>query len=150
MDTEIFTNEQLAFIQTQRVARLATADRAGQPHVVPVCFAIDNNSLYTALDDKPKRVEPWRLKRVRNILQNPQVALVLDHYSEDWSDLAYVLIRGTADLLDVGQEEHQRAIFRLRDRYEQYCAMSIEEQPVIAIRPTSVVAWGAVGQLVPK
>src|SRR5262245_48099192 len=140
-----FTPDQLAFLHAQRVGRLATADRAGHPHVIPVCYACDETSLYIALDAKPKRVAPERLRRVRNILENPQVALVIDHYSDDWSALAYVLIQGMAALLPPGNAEHASAVALLRGRYPQYGTMPIEEQPVIAIRPTAVVGWGALG-----
>jgi coenzyme F420-0:L-glutamate ligase / coenzyme F420-1:gamma-L-glutamate ligase len=137
-----FTPEQLAFIQSQRVGRLATADAQGKPHVVPVCYACDGASLYIALDAKPKRVAAARLRRVRNILENPQVALVIDSYSDDWQALAFVLVSGTAALLATGEGEHARAIELLRARYPQYARMPIETQPAIAIRPASVVAWG--------
>jgi PPOX class probable F420-dependent enzyme len=139
----MFSDEQLTFVQTQRVGRLATAGRDGRPHVVPVCYACDGSSLYIALDAKPKRVAPARLKRVRNLLDNPQVALVIDRYSEDWSALAYLLIQGAAVLLPPGDAEHERAVVLLRARYRQYRDRAIQEQPVIAIRPVSVVAWGA-------
>ena len=138
-----FTAEELAFVHTQRVARLATTDGAGQPHAIPVCYACDGIAFYIALDAKPKQVAPQQLKRVRNILENPRVALVIDRYSDDWSNLAYLLVRGTATLLPPGDEEHSRAVVLLRDRYPQYHAMPIDEQPVIAIHPTSVVSWGA-------
>ena len=140
----MFTAEQNAFLDAQRVGRLATADRHGQPHVVPVCYASDGAFVYIALDTKPKRVAPQQLKRVRNILDNPQVALVVDRYSDDWSQLAYLLIRGAATLLAPGDAQHQQAVVLLRRRYSQYQAMPIAEQPVISIRPTSVVAWGEV------
>jgi len=126
------------------VGRLATADRAGQPHVVPVCYAYAAGSFYIALDAKPKRVAHERLKRVRNILDNPQAALVIDHYDEDWSALAYLLVRGTAALLPPGDPEHARAVELLRARYPQYRAMPIDQQPMIMIRVESVVAWGAI------
>ena len=139
----MFTPKQLAFMERRRVARLATADAAGEPYVIPVCYACDGSSLYIALDAKPKRVAPERLRRVRNILENPRVALVVDHYAEDWRELAYLLVRGTAELLPPGIAEHQKAIALLRKRYPQYSAMPIHEQPAIAIRPSSVVAWDA-------
>ena len=138
------TGEQMSFVEAQRAGRLATADASGQPHVVPVCYAYDGVSFYIPLDTKPKRVEPQRLKRIRNILENPRVALVIDRYSDDWSALAYLLVRGPATLLPPGDEEQEHAIALLRGRYPQYRAMPIQEQPVIAIRPASVVAWGAV------
>jgi coenzyme F420-0:L-glutamate ligase / coenzyme F420-1:gamma-L-glutamate ligase len=136
-----FSRDQLAFLEAQRVGRLATADRAGQPHVVPVCYACDGISLFVALDAKPKRVDARQLKRVRNILENPAVALVVDRYQEDWSQLAFLLIQGTAALLEPGAGEHTRVIALLRARYPQYAAMPIEQNPAIAIRPISVVGW---------
>ena len=138
------TPRQLAFLQAQRAGRLATATRDGAPHVIPVCYACDGASLYIALDSKPKRVAPERLKRVRNILENPRVALVIDRYSDDWSELAYLLIQGTAALLPPGDGEHHRAVALLRERYLQYQAMPIDRQPAIAIRPAAVVQWGAI------
>jgi coenzyme F420-0:L-glutamate ligase / coenzyme F420-1:gamma-L-glutamate ligase len=138
----VFRYDQLDFLETQRVGRLATTDRAGQPHVVPVCYACDGMSLFVALDAKPKRVDARRLKRVRNILENPSVALVVDRYDEDWSRLAFLLIQGTAELIEPGADEHAGAVALLRARYPQYAAMPIELNPAIAIRPTSVVAWG--------
>jgi PPOX class probable F420-dependent enzyme len=136
-----FSPGQLAFLHSQRAGRLATASGDGAPHVVPVCYACDGASLYIALDAKPKRVAPERLRRIRNILDNPRVALVIDRYSDDWSELAYLLIQGTAMLIRPDQAEHSRAVALLRQRYAQYLAMPIERQPVIAIRPAKVVAW---------
>jgi PPOX class probable F420-dependent enzyme len=142
----IFSPSELNFIQRQRVGRFATADQDGRPHIVPVCYACDAVWLYIALDTKPKRVEPQRLKRVRNLLVNPQVALVVDHYSDDWNELAFVLIRGTAELVPPEAAEHHSAIELLRDRYRQYREMPIQEQPVIAIQPATVTAWGALAE----
>jgi len=136
-----FTPNQLAFLHAQRAGRLATATSDGAPHVIPVCYAYDGVSLYIALDAKPKRVAPERLRRIRNILENPRVALVIDRYSDDWSELAYLLIQGTAALVPPGEPEHSRAVALLRERYVQYLAMPIEQQPVIAIRPVAVVEW---------
>jgi PPOX class probable F420-dependent enzyme len=138
----VLTAEQRAFANAQRVGRFATADQDGQPYVIPVCYACGPEAFYIPLDAKPKRVEPQRLKRVRNIQANPKVALVIDHYAEDWSELAYLLIRGVAGLLPPGAPEHQHAIALLRERYQQYQTMPIEAQPVIVIRPEAVVAWG--------
>jgi coenzyme F420-0:L-glutamate ligase / coenzyme F420-1:gamma-L-glutamate ligase len=137
----IISEQQLAFLDAQRAGRLATATRDGEPHAIPVCYACDGASVYIALDAKPKRVAPERLRRVRNILENPRVALVIDHYSDDWSELAYLLIQGTATLVQPGQAEHTGAIALLRRRYVQYQSMPIEQHPVIAIRPTRVVGW---------
>ncbi len=134
---------QTAFLVRQRVARLATADAAGRPHAVPVCFAYAPGSIYIALDEKPKHVPVTRLKRVRNILENPDVALVADRYAEDWDLLAFVMVRGRAELLEPGSEEQAAAVRLLRGKYHQYEAMAIEENPVIAIRAEKVASWGA-------
>jgi PPOX class probable F420-dependent enzyme len=138
-----FQPQELAFLQAQRVGRLATADSTGAPHVVPVCYACTEQAVYIVLDAKPKRVPPQRLKRVRNIQANSQVALVVDRYSEDWQELAFVLVQGSAALLLDADEEQRQAVDLLRARYVQYQTMPVEEQPVIAIRPASVVSWGA-------
>jgi len=130
------------FVASMRVARLATADANGVPHVVPVCYALLGDSLYVTIDEKPKRSD-WRaLRRLRNIADNPHVAVVVDRYDEDWSRLAWVMLRGRADILDRG-DEHDRAQAALRERYAQYRAMAIEPLPVIAVRITRVNAWGA-------
>lgn len=140
---ETLSPEQTAFLVRQRVARLATADAAGKPHIVPVCFAYSGGTIYIALDEKPKEVPPSRLKRVRNILENPNIALVADRYAEDWSHLAFVMVRGRAGLLEPGAEEHAGAVRLLRGKYHQYEEMRIEDNPVISIRPEKVASWGA-------
>lgn len=139
----VLTPQQTAFLVRQRVARLATADAAGEPHAVPVCFAYAPGAIYIALDEKPKDVPVTRLKRVRNIVENPRVALVADRYSEDWERLAFVMVRGGAELVEPGTEEHGAAVRLLRGKYHQYERMRLEEHPVIAIRPERVAAWGA-------
>jgi coenzyme F420-0:L-glutamate ligase / coenzyme F420-1:gamma-L-glutamate ligase len=141
--SETLSAEQVAFLARQRVARLATADGAGEPHVVPVCFAYSRGEIYVALDEKPKEVPPTRLKRVRNMLENPRVALVADRYAENWSLLAFVMIRGRAVLLEPESREHVDAVRLLRGKYHQYEGMRIEENPAIAIRPEKVASWGA-------
>ena len=140
----MFTHAQAEFIDAQRVGRLATAGADRRPHVVPVCYARDGASFYIALDAKPKRVAPERLRRVRNLLENPYAALTIDRYSDDWSELAYMLVRGSAALLPAGDAEHARAIGLLRERYPQYHSMPIEQQPAIVIRAESAAAWGAI------
>jgi PPOX class probable F420-dependent enzyme len=139
----VLTPEQTAFLVRQRVARLATADAAGRPHAVPVCFAYRTGTIYIALDEKPKDVPLDRLKRVRNILENPDVTLVADRYAEDWGRLAFVMVRGRAGLLVPDAEEHAAAVRLLRGKYHQYEEMRIEENPVIAVRSEGVASWGA-------
>ena len=139
-----FTEAERRFLARMRVGRLATADMSGQPHVVPIVFVATGQQLYTPLDEKPKRVAPGQLRRVRNILNNPRVAVVVDEYDEDWSRLAWVLITGTAEFVEEG-EEHAAAVRLLRDKYPQYGGMHLEQRPMIIIRPTRVVHWGALG-----
>ena len=136
------TESEAAFIQAQRIARLATADTEGNPHVIPVCYAFDGERFYTPLDEKPKRVSESRLRRVRNIETRPKVALVIDQYDDDWSRLGYVLIQGRAELLQPEHALHGRALLLLRERYAQYRTMALEKYAVIAITPGHIVSWG--------
>ena len=130
-----------AFLLSQRVARLASADARGEPHVVPVCFALTGETVYITVDEKPKHTPGSRLKRIRNLIENPAVALVADHYEEDWRRLGWVMLRGRAEILHEG-EEHDRAQALLRARYSQYREMSLAALPVIAIRIARVTSWG--------
>jgi PPOX class probable F420-dependent enzyme len=100
--------------------------------------------LYSPTDAKPKRVPVQRLKRLRNIRENPHVALVVDDYGEDWTQLAYVILHGTAEIL-TGGSAFERAIVALREKYSQYRQMPIQENPMIAVHLTHAVSWGAVG-----
>ena len=127
----------------RRVARLATADAHGSPHVVPVCYAFNGRHIYSPIDLKPKRVSARRLKRVRNIVANPRVALVVDDYGEDWSALAYVLIRGRAEILEDGDEQG-RAEAMLRDKYPQYVDLLEEGCTVLKITPETINSWGRI------
>jgi PPOX class probable F420-dependent enzyme len=142
-ETAVLSPEETSFLVRQRVARLATADRVGEPHGIPVCFAYDGRLIHIALDEKPKNVPATRLKRVRNILENPNVALVADRYSEDWDLLSFVVVRGRAELVQPEREAHAAAVRLLRGKYHQYETMKLEENPVISIRPRRVASWGA-------
>jgi PPOX class probable F420-dependent enzyme len=135
-------DHEIAFIQSQRVARLATSDADGHPHVVPVCFAFDGSRFYIALDEKPKRVELRQLRRVRNIEARHEAMLLFDHYDDDWSRLAFVQVYGGAGLLMPGAPGHADALDLLRERYVQYRSMKLEAYPLIVIAPQRVVAWG--------
>ena len=130
-----------AFIHAARVAHLATADGSGRPHVIPICFAFDGKAIYSPIDEKPKRTSPLLLKRIRNIRSNPHVAVVIDRYAEDWLRLAYVLIRGRANILMRGAR-HRKAVLLLRKKYPQYRKMRLEERPVICITRTGWKSWG--------
>ena len=122
-----------------RVGRLATLDAEGRPHLVPICFALERDTLYSAVDEKPKRSK--RLKRLENIRRHPEVSVLVDHYEEDWARLWWVRLEGTARVLESG-EEREHALELLRAKYEQYCA----EPPtgaVIAVRVERWRSWGS-------
>jgi PPOX class probable F420-dependent enzyme len=131
-----------AFIESQRVARLATVDERGRPHAVPICFVLDGGVLYSVVDEKPKRGDPRALRRLRNIAANPHVQVLFDVYDDtDWTRLRYVQLRGRARIIEAGAEQ-VRAVALLRERYAQYRTMALEERPVIAVDVERVVEWG--------
>jgi PPOX class probable F420-dependent enzyme len=136
------TAELDAFVRSARVARLATVDQQGKPHIVPVCFAYRDGVAYSVLDTKPKRVPVKDLRRVRNLRANPQVQLLVDRYDEDWLRLLYVQLRGSATVLTDGPE-HAAALALLRAKYEQYQSMPLEEAPIIRIEVTRYVLWSS-------
>ncbi|HZM89422.1 MAG TPA: TIGR03668 family PPOX class F420-dependent oxidoreductase [Blastocatellia bacterium] len=147
--TQEIDSTTIEFIRIHRVARLATANAEGQPTVVPVCYVFDSANVYTPIDEKPKSVQPSLLQRVRNIEVNPTVALVIDDYSEDWNQLVYVLVRGTAEIVSpVGDAvEHARAVALLREKYPQYRSMELEERPIIKIKPERIKRWAPADKL---
>jgi PPOX class probable F420-dependent enzyme len=138
----VLAPHQIDFLNRQRVGRLATVAADGQPHAVPICYALLDGLLYTPIDEKPKRGDPASLRRLRNIAANPRVCLTVDHYEEDWSRLAWLQVRGVASLVE-DADERTRAIAALRQRYAQYWGMDLESRPVIRITPRRVVGWGA-------
>jgi PPOX class probable F420-dependent enzyme len=137
----MLTDPQRRFLDRARVAHLATADKSGAPHLVPVCFCLDGASLYISVDEKPKRSDV-ELKRLRNIRENNAVAVSVDRWDEDWTRLAWIMLRGPADILAEGAE-HDQAQAQLRQRYPQYRAMDLAKLPVIAVRIQRVLSWGA-------
>ena len=144
MSRATFTEAELHFLARMRVARLATADASGQPHVIPIVFATDGQRLYTPVDEKPKRVAPSQLKRVRNLLVNPQVAIVVDEYDEDWTRLAWMLVTGRGEIVETGQA-HATGIRLLQAKYPQYDVMPLEHRPLIGVTPLRITSWGALG-----
>lgn len=134
-----------AKLKTARIARLATVDPAGRPHVVPVCFVYRSKIFYTAIDRKPKRVPAEKLARLRNIKHSPQVALLIDSYDEDWSKLWYILVQGKARLLpEPGGKEHSLAVRALKHKYPQYRAgMLTDDAPIIRITVERISSWHA-------
>jgi PPOX class probable F420-dependent enzyme len=136
----VLNERQRRFLERSRVGHLATADAKGAPHLIPVCYAVDDATLYITVDEKPKRRD-IPLKRVRNILDNPQAAFVVDRYDEDWSRLGWVMLRGPAEILESGRE-HDRAQALIVARYPQLHPMHIAELPVIALRIARATDWG--------
>jgi PPOX class probable F420-dependent enzyme len=122
-----------------RVARLATLDEDGTPHLVPVVFALAGDTLYTAVDAKPKRSRT--LRRIENARARPHVTVLVDHYEEEWSRLWWVRLRGRARVLD-GGEEAERALALLRARYEQY-EHEPPGPPVLAVDVNEWRGWAA-------
>ncbi|HWP84462.1 MAG TPA: TIGR03668 family PPOX class F420-dependent oxidoreductase [Terriglobia bacterium] len=127
-------------INQHRVAHLATASKQGRPLVVPLCFVCQGTTVFSVVDEKPKRVAAERLRRLQNIRENPQVALLVDHYEEDWTRLSYLLGEGRARILRSGRE-HAAALRRLRRKYPQYRRMRLEDKPVIRIALQKVTHW---------
>ncbi len=129
------------FIRSARVAHLATADRNSRPHAIPICYVFDGKEIYSPIDEKPKKIPPLLLKRIKNIRANPSVSVVVDRYDDDWRKLAYVLIVGRARVLTKGPK-HKRAVLLLRRKYPQYRRMAIHARPMILIQPARVTSWG--------
>ena len=121
------------------VARLATADSEGTPHVVPVVFALDGDTIYFAVDQKPKQSRD--LKRLRNIAMNPSVAVLVDHYEEDWKALWWVRADGSARVIDPGPDT-DRAMQLLAKRHAQYRTQP-PPGPAVAIAVHRWSAWSA-------
>jgi PPOX class probable F420-dependent enzyme len=135
----LLTDAARRFLASRRVGHLATADAHAAPHVVPVCFAVADDTLYITIDTKPKGSAP--LKRLRNIAENPSIAVVIDRYDEDWARLGWVMLRGRAEILAHGTE-HDAAQALLQARYRQLATMDIAHLPVIALRIATVTSWG--------
>jgi PPOX class probable F420-dependent enzyme len=132
--------EQRRRVAAARVGRLATLDPDGRPHLVPICFALDGDTLYSAVDAKPKRSQ--RLRRIENARVRPAATVIVDEYDdEDWSALWWVRVRGDARVLDDG-EERERALALLRDKYPQY-RDEPPDGPVLAVDVGDVRAWSA-------
>ena len=121
------------------VARLATVDAEGRPHLVPCCFALDGDVAYSVVDHKPKR--STALRRLDNIRANPAVCLLVDHYEDDWSALWWVRLDGSARVVADGPE-HERAIALLCAKYAQYRATP-PSGAVVAVDITAYRAWSA-------
>lgn len=123
-----------------RVGHLACSTRDGKPLVVPICFAFDGSMIYSSIDEKPKRARPLALRRVSNIIENPNVCFIVDDYAENWRRLKYVLVIGDAAVTQRGKVR-RRAIALLRKKYSQYQSMKLETRPLIKIKPNRIITW---------
>lgn len=137
---------------------LGTAAPDGRPRLVPIAYAVavalaDTAQwplvLYSALDEKPKSVmDPRALARVRDVLARPQVSVLVDEWSEDWTRLSWLRLDGSAKLIEHSHDhpaEHQAAVSLLRDRYPQYATHRLEERPILRIEIERVVGWSGTG-----
>jgi PPOX class probable F420-dependent enzyme len=129
-------------LRDSRVARLGTADRAGQPLVVPVCYVFDGRRCFSPIDAKPKRVAVRPLRRLRNIEENPRVSLAVDRYDEDWTQLCWVIVEGRAEIL-TGGPERADAVDLLTAKYAQYRTLGLDRDAVTVIRisPDRTMYW---------
>lgn len=127
--------EARALFASARVARLATVDADGWPHLVAITFATDGEEIVTAVDHKPKRTK--RLRRLDNIAADPRVSVLADHYSDDWSRLWWARADGLARIVEPGAPEHERAVSDLAARYPQY----EERRPRDSVIVISVSRW---------
>ncbi len=149
------TSAQLGFLARARTAALATIAPDGAPRLVPICFTIaspdaDNRLvIHTPLDEKPKRVaDPHDLERVRDIVANPVVTVLVDRWSEDWSELGWLRLIGRAELIEPdgpAAAEHAAAVEALRAKYAQYATHRLEERPIIRIVVDHQRSWGDLG-----
>jgi PPOX class probable F420-dependent enzyme len=151
MPDPILSPDERAFLESARRATLATIAPDGRPRLVPICFVVDPTSpvLYTPLDEKPKAVDDVaRLARVRDLLRDPRVAVLVDRWDEDWSRLAWLRCQGAASVIDAGSSPTDRApaMAALRAKYPQYATHALETRPIIRIAIARTTSWGALGR----
>jgi PPOX class probable F420-dependent enzyme len=148
------SNEERHFLARARTAVLATVAPDGAPRLVPICFVVSDGVdgrpvLHTPLDEKPKRVaDPRDLERVRDIAANSTVGLLVDRWSEDWSQLGWLRLAGRAALIEPdgpAAAEHATAVEALRAKYPQYATHRLEERPIIRIVVEQARSWGDLG-----
>jgi PPOX class probable F420-dependent enzyme len=146
MGTALLSADQQAFFAGARTATLATIAPDGTPRLVPICFVVEGDVVYSPLDEKPKDVWDVRhLARVRDMLDRPDVALLVHRWSEDWSELGWLRLRGEASLLEpsTAPDLHAAVVDALRVKYRQYADHRLEARPLIAIEIVALKAWGS-------
>jgi PPOX class probable F420-dependent enzyme len=128
-----------SLVSAARVGRLATASAAGRPHAVPTCFALVGETLYSAIDHKPKRGQ--RLRRIANIEATGRASLLVDEYAEDWSALWWVRLDGPARVV-TDETETREAVAALMEKYRQY-ARQPPDGPILALDVRVWRGWSA-------
>ena len=136
------TGEQASFVAQARTATLGTIAEDGRPRLVPICFVLDGDVLYTPIDEKPKQTsDPHHLARIRDIERRADVTVLIDRWDENWDHLAWLRIDGRASLTE-DPAERARAIAALRAKYPQYADHDLEARPLIRIAIERVRSWG--------
>ena len=134
---------ELRFLADARRAVLVTIDPSGLPRPVPICHVVLDGVVFTPLDEKPKAsADPLALARVRDIEARPDVVLLVDRWSEDWSTLAWLRVYGRASVVPPASDGHAAAVAALREKYPQYAGHRLEDRPVIRIDPVRSRSWG--------
>ena len=140
------SDEARRLLEQARVARLATVDAAGRPHLVPIVFALKASRLFVPIDHKPKKNrDPNALRRVRNLRENPRASILVDHYEEDWRRLAWVRVDGSVELVSDGPA-YSEGIRALTDRYPQYTEDPLPPAPdglLIVLEMETIRTWRA-------
>jgi PPOX class probable F420-dependent enzyme len=133
-----------AFLDSARTATLATIAGDGRPRLVPICFVVADDVVWTPLDEKPKAVADVRsLARVRDIVVRPAVSLLVDRWSEDWSELAWLRLGGSATMVEPGLVPAE-VLDALRAKYPQYRDHDLKHRPALRIELERRTSWGAV------
>ncbi len=146
MRDPVLSTAERAFLADARRALLVTITPDGWPRPVPICFVLDpgRQVLYSPIDEKPKTVDdPMRLARVRDLLAEPRVSILVDRWDEDWSRLAWLRIHGRAALLlPEDGPEHAAAAASLRTKYPPYASHDLDARPIIRIVLERATSWG--------
>jgi PPOX class probable F420-dependent enzyme len=136
------TSEHATFIARARSATLGTIADDGRPRLVPICFVLDGDVLFTPIDEKPKNAtDPRQLARIRDIERRADVTVLVDRWDEDWQHLAWLRIDGRASLAE-DPADRARTIAALRAKYPQYTGHDLERRPLIRIGIDQVRSWG--------
>ena len=138
-----FTPAERDLLAEARRATLATIDATGRPRLVPVCFVAVGDVLWSPIDEKPKSTaDPLELARVRDIQARPDVTVLIERWSEDWSDLAWLRLGGRAEIIE-GQAVPTGIVEALRQRYPQYHDHDLEHRPMLTITIERATSWFA-------